>query len=93
MKRSLTFAVASLLAAATTAYAVPPATGAPTGKSGDPRERVICRSYTATGTLARIIRTCKTRREWDAQAANIRASMSGSESCRTNGSNGDVICE
>ena len=91
MNRSLIFAVASLLAAGTAAYGVPGA--APAGKSGDPREQVICRSYTATGTLARIVRTCKTRREWEAQAANIRASTSNSESCRTNGMNGEVICD
>ena len=92
MNRSLIFAATSLLAATTAAYAVPSA-GAPTAKTNDPRDRVICRSYTATGTLARIVRTCQTRREWEAQAANIRAARDGAESCRTNGMNGDMICE
>jgi hypothetical protein len=89
MHRSLIFAVASGLAAATAAYAVPPAANAPTGKAGDPRDRLICRSHLETGSLAHVIRTCKTRREWDSDAADIRSAGGSSiNSCRQSGQTG-----
>jgi hypothetical protein len=89
MYRALIFAVASGLAAATAAYAAPPAANTPPTKTGDPRDRLVCRSHTETGSLARITRTCKTQREWDADAADIRGSAGPSiNSCRQSGQTG-----
>jgi hypothetical protein len=92
MKRAMIFTIASVFAAATASYATPPAANNASEKAADPRDRIVCRSHVETGSLARIIRTCKTRREWDADTAAIRATV-GRESCRTNGMNGDVVCE
>ena len=86
MQRAIIFAVTAAVAAATAAYADPAASPTPTNsalaKSADPRDRIICRSSTEIGTLARIVRTCKTRREWDADAAAIRAAGTSSQTCR-----------
>jgi hypothetical protein len=90
MPRSLIFAVASGLAAATAAYAVPPAANTSTAKAGDPRDRLVCRSHLETGSLAHVIRTCKTQREWDSDTANIRGSAGPSiNSCRQSGQTGE----
>jgi hypothetical protein len=87
MYRPVIFTVATLLSAATAVYAVPPARGTP-AKSDNPRERIVCRTFLDTGSLVRSTRTCKTRREWDADAANLRAASSTSDSCRNEANGG-----
>ena len=88
MRRSMIFTLAFAFAAATAAYAVPPAPDAPQ-KAVDPRDRMVCHSHLETGSLAHVIRTCKTQREWDADNASIRASAGGSaNSCRQSGQTG-----
>jgi hypothetical protein len=88
MRRSMIFALTSATAAATAAYAVPPAANT-SQKAVDPRDQIVCRSHLETGSLAHVIRTCKTRREWDDEAANIRASAGSSiNSCRQSGQTG-----
>ena len=54
---------ASLLSLAMLADA---ATSAPTAAAtpADPMEKVICRRFTETGTLAKTKRVCLTKREW-----------------------------
>jgi hypothetical protein len=81
MRRTMIFALASAFAAATAAYAVPPAANT-AQKAQDPRDQIVCHSHLETGSLAHVIRTCKTRREWEDDAANIRAARSASTSCR-----------
>jgi hypothetical protein len=88
MQRSIIFAAATVVAAATGAYAVPPAANSASAQAADPRSRIVCRSHTETGSLARTIRTCKTRREWDADTANLRETGGGAASCRGAGEGG-----
>ena len=87
MYRSVIFTVAALVSAATAVYATPPATGTP-AKADNPRDRIVCRTYLDTGSLVRSTRSCKTRREWDAEAANLRAASSSSDSCRNEANGG-----
>jgi len=89
MRRTMIFVLASAFAAATAAYAVPPAANT-AQKAQDPRDQIVCHSHLETGSLAHVIRTCKTRREWDADNASIRASAGGSSnSCRQSGQTGE----
>jgi hypothetical protein len=89
MHRSMIFALVSVLAAATAAYAVPPAANVPPEKASDPRDRLVCRSHPETGSLARVVRTCKTVRAWDRDASDIRSSAQPSiNSCRMSGTTG-----
>jgi hypothetical protein len=81
MYRSVIFTVAALVSAATAVYATPPAAGT-AEKTVNPRDRIVCRTFLDTGSLVRSTRTCKTRREWDAEAANLRSPTSASNSCR-----------
>jgi len=86
MYRYVIFTTAALLSAVTTVYADPPASNGTT-KSADPRDQIVCRRFVRTGSLADTYRTCKTRREWDNEAANLRATGAGTDSCnaRANG--------
>jgi hypothetical protein len=86
MHRPLICAVASALAAATAAYALPPASGTSV-KSVDPRSRIICRRFVRIGSLVDGYRTCKTRAEWDHEQENVRQ-LSVSDSCRNRGEGG-----
>jgi hypothetical protein len=82
--RYLSFTAAALLSAATAVYAAPPA-AAPPANTPNPRDRMVCRNYLDTGSLVRSTRVCKTRREWDAEVANIRQPTSDINSCRNTG--------
>jgi hypothetical protein len=83
MHRITTMAVAAGLVAATSAQAVAPSAGA-AARAADPRDRVICRRYLRTGSLADTYRTCKTRGEWDREQENARQ-FSMSDACRMRG--------
>jgi hypothetical protein len=86
MYRYTIFAAAALLSAVTTVYAVPPASSG-TAKSADARDQIVCRRFVRTGSLVDGYRTCKTRREWDRDAENLRPTGAGTDSCnaRANG--------
>jgi hypothetical protein len=86
MVRYAIFTAMALLSAVTTVYAGPPASTA-TAKAVDPRDQIVCRRFARTGSLADTTRVCKTRREWDRDAENIRAPGAGVDSCnaRANG--------
>jgi hypothetical protein len=86
MYRPIIFSAAALLSAATAVYAVPPAANT-SAKSTDPRDRLVCRRFTETGSLVRSYRTCKTQREWDREADGLRA-LSSSNSCRDTANGG-----
>ncbi|MDB5720314.1 MAG: hypothetical protein JWP15_932 [Alphaproteobacteria bacterium] len=49
-------------------------------KASDSREKMICKRFVETGSLVKGTRSCKPKREWDAERENIRASI-GSGSC------------
>ncbi len=55
---------ASLLSLAMLADAATSAPTAAAATPADPMEKVICRRFTETGTLAKTKRVCLTKREW-----------------------------
>jgi hypothetical protein len=83
MRRLAIFTIAASLVAATSAQAVSSPAGTST-RAADPRDRIICRRYLRTGSLADTYRTCKTRGEWDREQENIRQ-LSVSDTCRMRG--------
>jgi hypothetical protein len=85
MHRLTIFALGAA-ATAGTAYSLP-AADAPSAKSGDQRDRVICRRFLRTGSLVDGYRTCKTRAEWDREHENLQR-LSVSDSCRNSGQGG-----
>ena len=78
------FAILSIFAGslivAGTAQAVPSGSGT-SARAADPRDRMICRRFLRTGSLADTYRTCKTRGEWDREQENVRQ-FSVSDACR-----------
>jgi len=86
MYRYAIFTAAALLSAVTTVYAEPTASTS-TAKSADSRDQIVCRRFVRTGSLVDGYRVCKTRREWDRDAENLRATGAGTDSCnaRANG--------
>jgi hypothetical protein len=80
MRRFATIVIAAGLVAAMAANAAPPTVGAST-RAADPRDRIICRRYLRTGSLADTYRTCKSRGEWDREQENVRQ-FSVSDACR-----------
>jgi hypothetical protein len=81
MQRIVTAALACLLVAATAAQS------APRGRSDSPEQaagagnKVVCKTFTRTGTLADRYRTCKTKAEWEAERQNLR-DLDRSYGCR-----------
>ena len=51
-------------------------------------DKVICQSFTETGSLVSTKKVCKTKREWDRERENLRASGPGVDSCRNSGNGG-----
>lgn len=83
----LRFAVTGLCAAlvAGTALASPPKSDSE--RVADARDKVICKRFVRTGSLADSYRTCKTKSEWDRERDNVRQ-LTASESCRARGEGG-----
>lgn len=52
-------------------------------RAADPQDKMICKRFVETGSLVRGTRVCKTKREWDHDRADIRASGPGVDSCRS----------
>lgn len=48
-------------------------------------DTVVCRQFAVTGSLVSTYKTCKTRREWDMERENLRASGPAIDSCRDSG--------
>lgn len=85
-KRKRRYAIFPLIAGllvVTSAQAVPSSAGS-AARAVDPRERIICRRYLRTGSLADTYRTCKSRADWDREQENIRQ-LSVSDACRMRG--------
>jgi len=53
----------------------------------DAGDKMICKRFARTGSLADSYRTCKTKAEWDRERDNVRQ-MTASESCRMRGEGG-----
>ncbi|QAY77096.1 hypothetical protein [Sphingosinicella sp. BN140058] len=86
MHRLKTIAVALVLVTAAAANAAPAKPDAPE-KASDAGDRMICKRFTETGSLAKRYRTCKTKAEWERERDNLRT-LTVSDSCR-NRANGD----
>jgi hypothetical protein len=82
MHRFFFVASAGILAAAGAAQSAPRSTDAPERAAGDP-DKMVCKTFTRIGTLADRYRTCKTKREWEAERTNLR-DQDRSYGCRMN---------
>ena len=52
-------------------------------RAADSQDKMICKRFIETGSLVRGTRVCKTKREWERDRADIRASDPGIDSCRS----------
>lgn len=75
--------ISASLVAAGPALAVQSVSGT-SARAAAPRDRMICRRFLRTGSLADTYRTCKTRGEWDREQENVRQ-FSVADACRTRG--------
>jgi hypothetical protein len=85
MRRLFTIVFVAALASSTVQARVP--TAGAGEKSADAGDRMICKRFTRTGTLAAIEKICKTKHEWELDRASLRQQDS-IDSCRTRGTNG-----
>lgn len=60
----------------------------PAKKAAKSPDTMICRRFAETGSLVATYKTCKTKREWDMERENLRASGPGVDSCRNSGTTG-----
>ena len=70
MRLSHIAALAASISIVTVAQGAEPAKPS---KASAPGDKMICKRFTRIGTLAGHYRTCKTKREWDREHANIRS--------------------
>lgn len=82
--KSLRVAVAAFFAGAFLVSATGQA--APTSadsseRAADPRDKVVCKRFVRTGSLADSYRTCKTKWEWERERENLRQ-LNAANSCR-----------
>lgn len=79
-RAAVTAIVGFALAAATAGQAAP--TQADTGeRAAGPRDKVVCKRFVRTGTLADTYRTCKQKWEWERERENLRQ-LNVANSCR-----------
>jgi len=82
MPRLIAIAFACGLASASAAQAAPrPGADAPEGAAGNP-DKVVCKRFARTGSLADSYRTCKTKREWERERDNVRT-INWSNPCKS----------
>ena len=71
MKLPLVLSLVFLSSAAGLA-AQPRSTSSTASRSPEPPERVTCRTFVRTGSLAGTYRSCKTNREWQREHENVQ---------------------
>ena len=81
MPRIVTLAFACALISASAAQAAPGGVDAPE-KAADARDKIVCKRFVKTGSLADSYRTCKTKWEWEAERENVRQ-INWSSPCRS----------
>ncbi|HEX8062107.1 MAG TPA: hypothetical protein VF535_02725 [Allosphingosinicella sp.] len=69
-----------LLVSAAAAVSAPRPSDSPEGAAGSP-DKMVCKTFTRTGTLADRYRTCKTKAEWERERTNLR-DLDKSYGCR-----------
>lgn len=58
-------------------------------RASDPQDKMICKRFVETGSLVKGTRVCKTKREWERERENVRATTSPqSGSCNASGLGG-----
>lgn len=55
--------------------------------ASDPRDRVVCKRFTKTGSLVASYRDCRTKREWERER-EARQQLSVVDSCAARGNGG-----
>ena len=89
MKSSTTIMLACLFASTATAAAlVQPQGRSVSLKNQVDRDRITCRRFVRTGSLAGSYRSCKTNREWQREHQNIQ-NLDVLDSCRNRGTGGE----
>ena len=71
MRSIVTLAFVSALASATAAQSAPRGVDSPETAAGNP-DKVVCKRFARTGSLADSYRTCKTKKEWERERDNLR---------------------
>lgn len=77
----------AFLTVATMAVSAPRRAESPETASGPP-DKMVCKTFTRTGTLADRYRTCKTKAEWERERTNLR-DLDRSYGCRMNDEHAD----
>lgn len=80
MRPSLALPSIAFLAIAAMAISAPRRAEAPETAAGSP-DKMVCKTFTRTGTLADRYRTCKTKAEWERERTNLR-DLDRSYGCR-----------
>jgi hypothetical protein len=82
MSRLVTIAFVCGLVSAAAAQSTP-RRGADTGETaaGNP-DKVVCKRFVRTGSLADAYRTCKTKKEWERERDNVRT-VNWSSPCKS----------
>ena len=88
MNRFATAAFACLLIGATAAHSAPSRADGPE-KAADARDKIVCKRFVRTGTLAATYRTCKTKWEWERERENLRQ-LNATEGCRDRAEGGGL---
>lgn len=82
MPRLVTIAFVCGLASASLAQSAPrKAADAAEAAAGNP-DKVVCKRFARTGSLADSYRTCKTKREWERERDNVRT-INWSSPCKS----------
>ena len=82
MSRLVTIAFVCGLVSSATAQSAPRSnTDAPEQAAGNP-DKIVCKRFVKTGSLADAYRTCKTKREWERERDNLRQ-VNWSSPCRS----------
>lgn len=71
MNKAVTIAFVCVLASASAVQSAPRQADTQE-RAADPRDKVVCKRFVKTGSLADSYRTCKTKGEWDRERDNVR---------------------
>ncbi|HEX9964200.1 MAG TPA: hypothetical protein VGB04_04375 [Allosphingosinicella sp.] len=81
MPRLATLAFACAILGATAAQSAPRQANT-TERADDPRDKIVCKRFIKTGSLADSYRTCKTKGEWERERDNVRT-INWSSPCKS----------
>jgi hypothetical protein len=81
MLRYFSIAFACSLVVASAAQAAPRGVDSPERAAGNP-DKIVCKRFARTGSLADSYRTCKTKAEWERERENLRQ-INWSSACKS----------